>query len=225
MTKEIEKNNPSNSRAGENVLAEAFPKLAGSHPPYMNNPALEFCKFVCFVMQLDKSVFDSVHKLKLNLMTHLKVAPFSEQATFRNPCLTHIVPDVICEYCHESRDLDLCRDPSLLRQPGNSPSDPDVPSSWLCPICLHSLDKWRVEFTLVQLAIQKSAAYQVQDLVCVNCNQVKQTNINLSCNCSGVFTTRYSAKVTERSLRALQLIAEYHDFKWLKETVQTILRS
>jgi DNA polymerase epsilon subunit 1 len=44
-----------------NEASSEFPKLAGSHLP-MNNPALEFIKFVCHVLSLDKTLEHDVNR-------------------------------------------------------------------------------------------------------------------------------------------------------------------
>ncbi|KAF6729526.1 DNA polymerase epsilon catalytic subunit A [Oryzias melastigma] len=65
--------------------SEMFPVLPGSHLP-LNNPALEFVKYVC-------------------QMKH----------QFRDPCNSYILPEVICHHCNFCRDLDLCKDPSVAQ--------------------------------------------------------------------------------------------------------------
>merc|ERR1740130_1654332 len=109
----------------------------------MHSPALEFAKAVCHVMSLDKSLEEDVLKLKNNLMKMMDVRSFSPQAQFQNPCLTFVLPDVICSFCNNRRDLDLCRDPGL------------------------------VEAELVGIINRRNVSYTVQDLMCKKCGKVK----------------------------------------------------
>lgn len=113
-----------------------FPMLPGSHLP-LNNPALEFIKNVCHILSMDPAVqqqvctsshtlilncrhfiggryFHQVRLVKTNLLKLIDVRAFSAEAEFHNPCRTFILPDVICSFCSDCRDLDLCRDNSLL---------------------------------------------------------------------------------------------------------------
>jgi DNA polymerase epsilon subunit 1 len=90
-----------------------FPDLPGSHLEF-KNPALEFIKTVCIVLELDKSVEREVRILKRDLLSLIGVREFSDEAKFVNPCEPFRLPHVICEYCNLTRDLDLTRDPDLL---------------------------------------------------------------------------------------------------------------
>jgi DNA polymerase epsilon subunit 1 len=51
--------------------------------------------------------------LRANLLRSLHVREFSSEAVFLEPCRTHVLHDVICTYCLDCRDLDLCRDEQL----------------------------------------------------------------------------------------------------------------
>ena len=90
-----------------------FPDLPGSHLEF-KNPALEFVKTICAVLELDKSVEREVRVLKRDLLNLIGVREFSEEAKFTNPCEPFRLPQIICEYCNLTRDLDLTRDPDLL---------------------------------------------------------------------------------------------------------------
>ncbi|CAE7911420.1 Pole, partial [Symbiodinium sp. KB8] len=87
----------------------AFPQRPGSHLK-MSNTALEFVKPVCHVLSLDRSVDDEVSKLRRALLRLVGVADFTPQSEFVDPCLTYIIPDMVCQRCNSCRDLDLCRD-------------------------------------------------------------------------------------------------------------------
>ena len=46
----------------------------------------------------------------LSLPKLRQVREFSPEAVFRNPCLSFVLCEMICKYCNNIRDLDLCRD-------------------------------------------------------------------------------------------------------------------
>jgi hypothetical protein len=39
-----------------------------------------------------------------------QVKEFSQAAVFVNPCQSFVLTEVICDYCNDCRDIDLCRD-------------------------------------------------------------------------------------------------------------------
>jgi DNA polymerase epsilon subunit 1 len=95
----------------------------------MNNGTLEFIKFTCEVLGLDSSLKPSALILKRNLLRMIKVREFSEEAQFKNPSLILAIPDVICEFCMNIKDLDLARDSNISQ--GN----------WNCEMCNHNYNK------------------------------------------------------------------------------------
>ena len=85
-----------------------FPHLPGSHLK-LTYPALEFVKAVCKVLELDLGVAEPVKKLRRNLLKLLNVGEFDAVATWKDPCISFILPEVICKSCNYCRDLDLCK--------------------------------------------------------------------------------------------------------------------
>lgn len=65
------------------------------------------------VLSLDTNITNQVNKLKRDLLRLIEVGEFSEEAQFRDPCRSYILPEVICRNCNFCRDLDLCKDPAL----------------------------------------------------------------------------------------------------------------
>ncbi len=186
-----------------------FPVLAGSHLA-MVNPALEFTKIVTHVMKLDSAAVDAVQKLQSSMLRLIGAHEFSREATFINPCLSFVLPAVVCSYCLHSRDLDLTRDKEV------------TDGSWMCAVCSHPYNLELIESALVEIVSRRSAAYQVQDLVCIACRKVKNVNTGTSCNCSGVYACTERADVFRSSLRVFKNIAQYYGFTWLQETIAFI---
>ena len=74
-------------------------------------PALEFVKYTCKLLSLDKNITNQVIKLKKDLLTIVNVREFSDEAQFVDPSLSFVIPQILCLKCNHSRDLDLCKDP------------------------------------------------------------------------------------------------------------------
>jgi DNA polymerase epsilon subunit 1 len=175
------------------------------------SPALEFVKYVCAVLSLDSNVSDEVLLLRKSLMKLLKVKAFSAEAVFTNPSPTFVLPDVICEYCNGCKDMDLYRNPQLVKH------------EWVCDICQNPYNKEDIEYQLVQIAHRRSTAYQLQDLECASCRKVKTTTMAIHCKCAGIYKARETQQSFRQSLTVFLHIAQYHDMPLLLETVTTML--
>lgn len=51
-----------------------------------------------------------MNKLNRDLLRLVDVGEFSEEAQFRDPCRSYVLPEVICRSCNFCRDLDLCKE-------------------------------------------------------------------------------------------------------------------
>ena len=67
---------------------------------------------------------------------------------------------------------------------------------------------------------ERSLAYQLQDLVCSKCGEMKADSTSLYCSCSGAWTCVQSAKSCQDALLPYLNASKFHGFKWLHETVQ-----
>lgn len=79
---------------------------------------------------------------------------------WRDPCLTFVLPDVMCNNCNYCRDLDLARDAEWLEI--ESLGEGRGRLAWLCPQCTVPYDSSRIEAALVQIVQKRSMAFQVQ---------------------------------------------------------------
>lgn len=62
------------------------------------------------VLALDSSVTDEVIRLRRNMLRLIGIGEFSEAAEWKDPCISFVLPEVICRTCNHCRDIDLCRD-------------------------------------------------------------------------------------------------------------------
>jgi len=247
----------------ESVLYE-FPEPPGS---YLNrdNPTLEFIKYFCHVLSLDKSVEYSVRVLKRNLLELIHVREFSDEAKFKNPCTSFKLGQVICEYCNYCRDIDLCRENDensskdynelieKLKSQYNETTDENSKNStnvnetspvkntltkkkpnnnlrthsnivfWSCPGCKMEYDPRVIEDRLLEIIQTKAMAYQLQDLVCKKCRNLKGDNISNKCHCGGEYKLFIDYDEFMIQLNTFKHIAKYYNMKLLDEIISNLL--
>lgn len=208
----------SGDRSSNTDPSAEFPLLPGSHLP-LNNPALEFVKFICKVLSLDSNTQNQVNKLRRDLLRLLGVGEFSSEATFRDPCSSLVLPEVICLSCNSCRDLDLCRDPFIAPAEGNKPA------SCRCANldCGGEYDMDFLETQLIDMVQKQSMAFVLQDLKCVKCRGVKATNMSRYCTCAGNFA--YTAPIDDffDKLKTFRNVASHYKLTLLEETVNWIM--
>lgn len=195
--------------------SEMFPVLPGSHLP-LNNPALEFIKCVCQVLSLDASIVNQVNKLKRDLLRLVDIGEFSEDAQFRDPCKSYILPEVICHHCNFCRDLDLCKDPAVSQ-------DGSVLPQWFCSNCQAQYDTESIEMALVEALQKKLMSYTLQDLECSKCKGVKEANMPLYCSCAGDFNLTLTTKSFTEQVEVFRNIAAHYNMNFLLETIDWVL--
>jgi DNA polymerase epsilon subunit 1 len=197
--------------------AHTFPRRCGSHltEAELGPPALAFVRAVLEVLLLDKEMELPVALLRRNLLRLLHVGEFCAAAAFRDPCVSYVLKDVICTYCNDCRDLDLCRDVALQER------------QWQCamPTCQQPYDIAAIEHTLVQVVRQRAHTFQLQDLACVKCKQVKRGHAAAQCQCAGAFRVSDAPTTARHGLRVFHNIADWHGFEMLGETVDWLLQT
>ena len=194
-----------------------FPLLPGSHLP-LNNPALEFVKYVCKALSLDSNTQNQVNKLRRDLLKLIGVGEFSLEASFIDPCLSFVLPEVICNYCNGCRDINLCRDSYIVLPEGNRPI------TLQCPYCRNEYNMQAIEQMLITNAQEKSMAFVLQDVVCSKCQGVKETNMASYCRCAGEFVNTIQRETFREKIKTFQNIARYYKFGQLLEIVDWILQ-
>ncbi|XP_058761674.1 DNA polymerase epsilon catalytic subunit A-like isoform X2 [Vicia villosa] len=189
-----------------------LPQLMGDQP--RGDAALEFIKNVCAVLALDQSVQHDVYVMRKNLLKFVRVREFAPEAEFHDPCQSFILPNVICSYCNDCRDLDLCRDPTLLTE------------EWHCavPQCGQPYDREEMEKALLLIARQRERKYHEQDLVCLRCNEVKAAHLAEQCTCAGSYKCKEDAAEFRKKMLVIFNIASRQKFQLLEECTAWLLR-
>lgn len=55
-----------------------------------------------------------VETLRKQALAEIGIRQFSAEGQYADPCVSFVLPDVICSFCNLCRDLDLCRDSRLM---------------------------------------------------------------------------------------------------------------
>lgn len=185
-----------------------FPVLPGSHL-HMTNPALEFIKSVAAVLACSQEFKIEIGLLKRNLLDLISVKEFSDQAVFRNPCDPFKLDMIICRTCNGMRSMDLCRDEDLLPPPDEQQSARKT-TRWLCLICGSEYDRGAIEASIIDAVRRLLTNYQVQDLRCAKCHEVKSDIMSEHCHCSGVYQTTASKAEMRRKIKTIANVSIFH---------------
>lgn len=103
------------------------------------------------------------------MLTLLKIKEFSQEVvTGKEPSLTLVVPDVICQSCQSIIDLDICRSTDLYEDAATETPKP----VWPCRYCDTPLNKDQVERRLLDILNRRMINYQMQDLKCKACHMI-----------------------------------------------------
>ncbi|KAM7522501.1 hypothetical protein LguiA_012403 [Lonicera macranthoides] len=177
------------------------------------DPALEFIKHVCAVLALDRNVQHDILIMRKNLLKYVRVREFAPEAEFQNHSVQFTLPNVICSYCNDCRDLDLCRDRALLAQ------------EWRCavPQCGQPYDREVMENALLQIVRQRERLYHIQDLICLKCRQVKAAHLAEHCACAGSFRCKEDVTEFRNKMQVFLNIAMHQKFQLLQDCTSWIL--
>ncbi|CAL9234448.1 unnamed protein product [Arabidopsis halleri] len=170
----------------------------------------EFIQIITAVLALDQNVQQDVLVMRKSLLKYIKVKECAAEAGFIDPGPSFILPNVACSNCGAYRDLD----PALLTE-----------KEWSCadPQCGKIYDKEQIENSLVQMVRQRERMYQLQDLVCNRCNQVKAAHLTEQCECSGSFRCKESGSDFHKRMEIFLDIAKRQKFRLLEECISWIL--
>ncbi|OAP09577.1 TIL2 [Arabidopsis thaliana] len=174
----------------------------------------EFIQIITAVLALDQNVQQDVLVMRKILLKYIKVKECAAEAGFIDPGPSFILHNVACSNCGAYRDLDFCRDTALLTE-----------KEWSCadPQCVKIYDKEQIESSLIQMVRQRERMYQLQDLVCNRCNQVKAAHLTEQCECSGSFRCKESGSDFHKRIEIFLDIAKRQKFRLLEECISWIL--
>ncbi|VFQ63971.1 unnamed protein product [Cuscuta campestris] len=151
--------------------------------------------------------------MRRNLLRLVRVKEFAPEAEFRKPSPSFTLPNVICSYCNDCRDLDVCRGGALATQ------------EWRCavPQCGQPYDREALENGLLQIVRQREKLYHLQDMVCLKCNQVKAAYLSDHCACGGSFRCKEDQSEFRNRMEVFSNVAVNQRFQVLQECTSWIL--
>lgn len=155
---------------------------------------------------------NEVYDLRTNMLRLIRVRSFSDIVDWKDPCISLILPEVICKACNHTRDIDLCKDNQCVFE--------DDRYIWKCPLCETGYDNTEIEFQLIDMLNRKNMGYVLQDVQCCKCKEVKRENISSRCSCSGEFKTLVSSHEVVRFVKMCKSVAKKCDMKVLTEMAE-----
>jgi DNA polymerase epsilon subunit 1 len=79
---------------------------------------------------------------------------------------------------------------------------------------------------MIDSLLRRLASYQLQDLRCMNCKQIKSDNLRVNCECSGEYMIEGGGGISGgkgemgKRLAVTARVAEWHGLNTLAEIVQ-----
>ncbi|KAL5120346.1 DNA polymerase epsilon catalytic subunit [Pleosporales sp. CAS-2024a] len=200
-----------------------FPQLPGSHLK-LANPVLQLVKSIMQVLSLDRAISLEARLLRKELLNLFEVGEFSAEATFTNPSAALAVRGVICDECTCSRDLDLCRETSLLPpvMPTNSDAAAPLPK-WKCDNCESTYDKLRIEESLVSEVQRIVLEWCTQDVKCDKCKRLRSNEFMEHCACAGEWVGTRNRGDVKKRLNTYHHVARFYGLRMLEAVVQECL--
>lgn len=172
------------------------------------------CTKVCIFQSTkeDSNSFRKVRLLKKQLLRMLHVKEFGPEATWKDPCASLVIPDVVCPSCQDCRELDLCRDPSL--QHG------DIS----CSLCGSLRDIDALEMKLITNLQTKVESFIIQDLKCKKCGATSTDHLQRQCHfCGGTIASSQPANLASRDIAIFGQVAAIQGMQTLQEVVNAII--
>ncbi len=198
-----------------------FPILPGSHLT-MDDPPLEFVKFLCAALASAKEYSLEMGILRRNLLELVGVREFADAATFRSPCEPFKLPMVICQGCEQVREFDFCRDPDLLPPLGaGSESQRERDRKWFCQTCDTEYDKIAIEFLLIEAIHKIQNSFCRQDFRCGKCKEMMAENLRKNCQCSSKWLLTVKKEPLVRQLKTIKTIAVFHGFERVRVSISS----
>lgn len=96
---------------------------------------------------------------------------------------------------------------------------------WACERCSAEYDRAAIENLMIDSLLRRLASYQLQDLRCLTCKQIKSDNMRVTCECSGEYGLDGGAGggakgEMSRRLAITAKVADYHNLDVLGQMVE-----
>ena len=145
------------------------------------------------------------------------IGEFSDKAIWVDKGKSYILTEMICQACNHCRDIDLIKDKNRAMKDG-------VPV-WLCAQCYVNYETEEIEKRLIDSLNRKMMSYNLQDLQCVRCKEIKQDNIMQYCQCAGNYSTLIKPAEIKSLVSTFNLVADNYSMVLLKEYTDTLINN
>lgn len=205
----------------------AFPELPGAIKA-LHNPALQLIRSLTAVFGLAKEINIEARILRKELLGLLEIKEFSREGIFENPSESLKFSQVICNECTVPRDIDLCKNEELMPEP---PSDEPASwrnvmgKAWKCSYCGSEYDRLAFEEKMIGHLQQMITAFNIQDLKCIKCGDLKVNDFEEHCKCSGKWVTIIDKDVLLKRLAVNKSVSVFYGFNMLTEAVTGVLEA
>ncbi|OJD26025.1 DNA polymerase epsilon catalytic subunit A [Blastomyces percursus] len=202
-----------------------FPTLPGASwraTKSERNPTLELVKSLMQVLSLCKTTTLETRLLRRELLSLFEVKEFSDEGRFENPSGSLKIPQLICNHCTMTRDLDICRDGDILPENGaESISAGSKP--WCCLSCGTEYDRLSLEERLIGQVQGLVVEWQTQDLKCSKCGSLRASEFMEHCSCSGSWIATVDLRGIQKRLSLFKSVAEFYGLKMLTTVTNGVL--
>ncbi|VDO44192.1 unnamed protein product [Onchocerca flexuosa] len=173
----------------------------------LRNSIVLMVKSITHFIGLDCAVYESIIKLRYQLLRMLNVDDASNEDTWQTLNVSCTLTQLFCSVCCQSNDLDVCHS-----------------EEWLCPSCGKQFEPSIIEQLLIERVNQLLVAYTIQDFKCTRCGTIRKHNMSLFCDCcNGVVENVISPDEFRFNLEAIKKIARQHDLTRLAELCEWTL--
>ncbi|MCP9260431.1 DNA polymerase [Dirofilaria immitis] len=118
----------------------------------LRNSIILVVKGISHFIGLDHAVYESIAKLRYQLLRMLDVDDVSNGDTWQTLNVCCILTQLFCSICCQSNDLDICQS-----------------EAWVCPSCGKYFQPSVIEQLLIERVNQLLIAYAIQDFKCTRC--------------------------------------------------------
>lgn len=192
-------------------------KLHQSAGHHQEGPAIEFIKALCKILTVDPVITEELDSLRKNMLRLVGLGEFSDKAVWKDSSQSYILNEIICQACNHCRDLDLLKDKHRVMKDGSP--------VWLCAQCYVNYDTEEIEKRLIDSLNRKLMSYNLQDLQCVRCHEIKQDNIMEYCACAGKYQTLIHPDEINGLVKTFNHVADEYSMVLLKEYTDTLINN
>ncbi|KAK9460210.1 uncharacterized protein V1516DRAFT_679244 [Lipomyces oligophaga] len=208
----------SDSYTNELAAAEfEFPVQPGSQLNLIN-PTLELVKSLTAVFSLARGMTLEVRLVRRDLLSIFEIKEFSDDGLFKNPSAS-LGLAFVCSTCSLESELDFCRDESLIPETsGGAKSKP-----WRCKHCEHEIDQLEIEEQMLGNLQAMLISFQLQDIRCGKCRQMKSDYLSEHCPCSGEWELSISKKELIQKLQIYTKVGQYYGLQMVNNMISGIV--